>query len=116
MDWFLNFHLWTTTHYFAFKNRKRYPNMFFFYFSQDGRIDPILTKKDINLFINYTRAEKRHLSGMWGYLSLKFNEKSGLSLYKYILSTEYMRPEYNFPLYQDALPYSAEISVNIKFK
>jgi hypothetical protein len=111
IDWFINFNLWTTNHYFAFKNRNKYPNMFFFYFSKQGTVVPNLSKKEIKLFINYSRAERRNISGMWGFISLKFSDKSGLALYKAIAKTDYMRPEYSFPCYQMASPFSKELEV-----
>ena len=112
-----DFDKWTVHHYYAMKNRNKYPNMFFYYFPRSlfklSKIDE-KDKAKINeyVFQNY----EKNLNGKWGYLSLILEDQNieGQELFNSICNNSSIINFLNsFPLKEDAKP---DFDENIKIK
>ena len=81
-----NFDKWTIHHYYAMKNREKYPNMFFYYFPRTLFKIFKMKEEEKVLVIDYIfNTEGNVLNGKWGYLSLLLDDNpniSGETLYK----------------------------------
>jgi hypothetical protein len=113
LNYFENYDLWTKFHYFAFKYRKIYPNLFFHYFNYTGRITNNFNKSDINQILKTIRKYYDKCDGMWGFISIQLQHKNGITLYKYVSESEFNNSLISLPCLQDAKPYSEELKVNI---
>ena len=79
-----NFDKWTIHHYYAMKNREKYPNMFFYYFPRTLFKISRLKPEDKNNIIEYIfKTDGNILNGKWGYLSLLLKDQNinGETLY-----------------------------------
>ena len=100
-NYFNDFSLWNKFHFFAFKYRKQYPNMFFYYFSHDGKLNlDDLNKNEVSKILELKKQYNSKLNGMWGFISTIFNHRNGLTLYKLFSKSEFMA-NINVPLFQD---------------
>jgi hypothetical protein len=113
LNYFENFDLWTKAHYFAFKYRKTYPNLFFYYFSINGKINQYFDIEDNKLILKTLRTFQNKCNGLWGYISSQLKNKNGNILYKYVSESEFCNSSCSIPCIQDAKPYSDELAVNI---
>ena len=104
-----DFNKWTVHHYYAMKNREKYPNMFFYYFPrrllQIGKID----EKDNSNIIDYIfRTDEKKINGKWGYLSLLLEKNPNISGEQLFNLLSNIRTIVNFsnsyPLKEDAAP------------
>jgi hypothetical protein len=111
-NFFENFDLWGAVHYYAFKSRWTYPNLFFFYFNYEGIVDEEFQTKALAPILTTLRDSKIKTDGMWGYLSLLVKRKNGIKLNEFLSKTEYYNHANSTPCDQDALPdFSSEIKV-----
>jgi hypothetical protein len=108
---FSDFSIWNKLHYFSFKHRKTYPNLFFFYFSYNGQLTEDLSSLDKTNVLNAIREYKHKINGSWGFLSLFTTDKNGLETYKYFCQTEHMTKNISLMIIQDIPPFNDHIKV-----
>ena len=104
-----NFDKWTIHHYYAMKNREKYPNMFFYYFPRTLFKIFKMKEEEKVLVIDYIfNTEGNILNGKWGYLSLLLDNNpniSGETLYSSISNNRsVINCSNSFPLKEDAKP------------
>ena len=110
-DLFSEFDTWNAIHYFAFKHRKKYPNLFFCYFSHTGRVIEEFSTKDKSSIISLLQEYKQKLNGHWGFLSLFTSNKSGFEVYNFFSKTEFFNSNISQLIFQDAIPVNEETKV-----
>ena len=103
-----NFDKWTMHHYYAMKNREKYPNMFFYYFPRYLFQVSKLNEQEKGKIIEYIfEKEGSVLNGKWGYLSLLL-ENPNINGEQLFISISNNRGIVNFsnsfPLKEDAKP------------
>ena len=108
INYFLEFDKWTVHHYYAMKNREKYPNMFFYYFPRTLFQISKIEQVEKNQIIEYIfKTDEKKLNGKWGYLSLIL-ENPNIKGEQLFLSISNNRSVVNFsnsfPLIEDALP------------
>jgi hypothetical protein len=111
-DLFSDFDSWNKIHYFAFAHRKRFPNMFFFYFSYSGFISQDFASKDKTSIAMLVKEFKNKINGCWGYLSLFTSNKNGFDVYKFFSNSENFNSQISQMIIQDAAPFCEEVIVN----
>ena len=104
-----DFDKWTIHHYYAMKNREKYPNMFFYYFPRSLFKIFKMTEEEKALVIDYIfNTEGNVLNGKWGYLSLLLDNNSNISgetLYSAISNNRsVINCSNSFPLKEDSKP------------
>ena len=103
-----DFDKWTVHHYYAMKNREKYPNMFFYYFPRSLFKISQMTDAEKKPIIDYIfKTEGNILNGKWGYLSLLLDNIniSGETLYCIISNNRNIINFSNsFPLKEDLKP------------
>ncbi len=109
-----NIKKWDKIRYFAFKNRKKYPNLFFYYFNQDGILDNQFSSADKKKIFSIVSKTPKLFNGLWGYFSLIFNQKNGLEIYKFFSKMQIFSTSNSIPCFQDGKPYDDQIKVNLK--
>jgi hypothetical protein len=112
IDLFHDFDRWTIIHYYAFKQRNKYRNLFYHYFSASGIIDEIFSTEDMKELIHLIKKYGKNLNGMWGFLSLVFLNKNGISIYKAVNKSHFYNHLCSASCYQDGDPsFSKKIKV-----
>jgi len=111
----VNIQKWDKLRYFSFKNRKRYPNLFFYYFNPKGKIKREFTKTEKEKVYSTICQNPKLFNGLWGYISLNFNEKNGIEIYKFFSKLPILSSCNSMPCIQDGKPYSEEIKVKFYF-
>ena len=103
-----NFDKWTIHHYYAMKNREKYPNMFFYYFPRTLFKISGLNNDDKDKIIEYLfKTDGKNINGKWGYLSLLLGDQNinGETLYNSVANNRNIINFSNsFPLKEDAKP------------
>lgn len=113
---FEEFDEWTKLHYYAFKLRKLYPNLFFHYFNSEGVIKDSFTMEERKTILTNLKKFKNSMNGMCGYLSLLLKNKNGILTYKMLNNSEFYDHSISTPCIQDASSkFSEEIHVSFKF-
>lgn len=107
---------WDKIRYFSFKNRKRYPNLFFYYFNQEGKVNKEFTSQEKNKILSLVTKDPKLYNGLWGYFSLIFNNKNGLEIYKYFSKLQLFSCSNSLPCIQDGKPFNEEIKVIFKLE
>jgi hypothetical protein len=102
IDYFTQFNLWTPIHYFAFKHRLSYLNLFTFYFPIKGTLISNITDDERQTLFSFISLHKDNINGFWGFLSQLIPNKNGLEIYDYISHTEFFEMEICVPCYYDA--------------
>lgn len=102
IDYFTQFNLWTPIHYFAFKHRLSYLNLFTFYFPIKGTLISNITDDERQTLFSFISLHKENINGFWGFLSQLIPNKNGLEIYDYISHTEFFEMEICVPCYYDA--------------
>ena len=106
INYFTNFDKWTMHHYYAMKNREKYPNMFFYYFPTSLFQISKIEEQDKSKVIDYIlKMDEKKLNGRWGYLSLVLENANinGEQLYNSISNNRAIINFSNsFPLKEDA--------------
>lgn len=100
-NYFEDFTLWTKIHYYAIKNRKFYPNLFFFHFPFSGVLVKEMTEDERQKIFTFMSIHKSKINGMWGYLSLLLDNKNGIEIYYTINQTEFFESSISFPCFQE---------------
>jgi hypothetical protein len=114
IDLFQDFNRWTKIHYYAFKLRKDYPNLFFHYFSPSGKVEEAFSKPDVKELLTTIRQFGKNMNGMWGFLSLALPNKNGIAVYKMISGSEFFNHSFSVACTQNGDPsFSNEINVSI---
>ena len=109
---FEEFSKWSKIHYYAFKYRQIYPNLFFHYFGSNGQIEETFSKKDIQAILTTTKKYGKDVNGLWGYLSVLLENKNGICVYKMISSWVTFNHCYSVGCIQNGdLSFSNEIKV-----
>jgi hypothetical protein len=109
-----NLEKWDKIRYFSFKNRRRYPNLFFYYFNQEGKLNKEFTNQEKNKILSLVSKDPKLYNGLWGYFSLYFSNKNGLEIYKFFSKLELFSCSNSLPCIQDGKPYNEEIKVKFK--
>jgi hypothetical protein len=78
-----NLEKWDKIRYFSFKNRRRYPNLFFYYFNYEGKLNKEFSNQEKNKLLSTVSKDPKLYNGLWGFFSLNFNNKNGLEIYKF---------------------------------
>ena len=108
INYITNFDKWTMHHYYAMKNREKYPNMFFYYFPTSLFQISKIEEQDKSKVIDYIlKTDEKKLNGRWGYLSLILENANvnGEQLYNSISNNRAIINFSNsFPLKEDAKP------------
>ena len=112
---FENFTTWTKIHYYAFKNRHLYPNLFFHYFSLNGIVDDNFSQSEISTTLTNLRKYKKNINGLWGYLSTMLKNKNGIIVFKEINNSSFYEHSISLPCIQDGEAFSPEIKVSKNF-
>ena len=103
-----NFDKWTIHHYYAMKNREKYPNMFFYFFPRTLFKISRLNNDDKDKIIEYLfKTDGKNINGKWGYLSLLLGNQNinGETLYNSVANNRNIINFSNsFPLKEDAKP------------
>ena len=102
INFFLDFNLWTKVHYYAFKLRKSFPNLFFYYFSKEGIVSENFSEKEIKEYMRLMRIYKNQINGLWGVASLLFENKTGMVLYKMMNKTSFLNSNSSVGCIQNA--------------
>ena len=113
-DLFSDFSLWNKIHYYSLIHRKKYPNMFFFYFSHSGKLSEEFSNKDKSSIITLINEYKHKINGCWGYLSLFTTHKNGFETYKFFNNSDFFSQNISHLIFQDAIPFNQEVKVSIK--
>lgn len=103
INYFQDFSLWTKIHYYAFLNRKQYPNLFFFYFPYSGILIEGLIQNERNAILTFMKENKQMINGLWGYLSLILQNKNGLEVYSIISKSQFFEASISYPCIQNKL-------------
>jgi hypothetical protein len=101
---FEQFDNWTKIHYYAFKLRQEYPNLFFHYFNYDGIVDDSFSRKEMELILTTLKNFKNCIDGMYGFLSLLVKNKNGITIFKKINTSAFLEHSISVPCIQDAKP------------
>ena len=120
INYFTNFDKWTMHHYYAMKNREKYPNMFFYYFPTSLFQISKIKEEDKSKVIDYIlKTDEKNLNGRWGYLSLVLDNTTinGEQLYNSISNNRAIINFSNsFPLKEDARPdFDKSIEEKVKY-
>ncbi len=117
INFFNNFDLWTKLHYYAFKLRRTYPNLFFYFFSREGIIIENFSTKEINDFMRIMRLYRNEINGLWGIASLIFENKNGQTLFKMMNNTSFLNCSTSLGCIQDAdISKIGEFKVKLEIK
>jgi hypothetical protein len=98
---FNNFNLWTKIHYYAFKLRRTYPNLFFYFFSRDGVVVEKFSTKEVYDFMRIMRVYRKEINGLWGVASLIFENKNGQTFFKMMNNTSFFNSSTSLGCVQD---------------
>jgi hypothetical protein len=110
----INIEKWDKIRYFAFKNRKRYPNLFFYYFNHEGKVIKDFTSQEKNRILSLISKDPKLYNGLWGYFSLNFNYKNGLEIYKFFSKLQIFSCSNSLPCIQDGKPYNDDLKVKFR--
>ncbi len=100
-DYFEDFSLWNKLHFYSFIYRRVYPNMFFYFFSINGKVrEDDLSKSEVNKILELQKKYGKKLNGMWGFISTILKNRNGLSTYLSFSKLDYIS-EISVPLFQD---------------
>jgi len=114
-NFFSDFDEWSKLHYYAFKLRKIYPNLFFHYFNFEGIINDTFTSEERKALLTNIKKFKNSINGMSGYLSLLLKNKNGILIYKMLNNSEFYDHSISTPCIQDASSkFSEEIHVSLE--
>ncbi len=114
-NFFEEYDEWSKLHYYAFKLRKVYPNLFFHYFNYEGVIKDSFTMEERKTILTYLKKFKNNMNGLCGFLSLLLKNKNGILTYKMLNNSEFYDHSISTPCIQDASSrFSEEIHVSSK--
>jgi hypothetical protein len=105
---------WNKLKYFALKKREIYPNLFFYYFNFNGIITKNLSKDDKKKLISFltnSNSSKIKYNGLWGFVSLYFENKNGIEIFNSISKLEIFNSGISIPCIQDGKPYDEKTKV-----
>ena len=108
---------WEKLKYFALKNREKFPNLFFYFFNYKGIITKNFSKEDIKKLISFLTSNSnsnssKKYNGLWGFVSLYFENKNGIEIFKYISKLEIFNSGFSVPCVQDGKAYDEETKEN----
>lgn len=106
-----NLEKWDKVKYFAFKKRNKYPNLFFYYFNEQGIVNKEFSDFEKNKIKNIITNNSKKYNGLFGYFSLMFTFKCGLEIFKFISKLEIFSASISFPCIQEGKPFNEEIRV-----
>lgn len=109
-----NFENWDKIRYFAFMNRRKYPNLFFYYFNYEGKLNKEFTSQEKNKILSLVSKDPKLYNGLWGYFSLNFKDKNGLEIYKFFSKLQIFSCSNSLPCIQDGKPYNDKLKVFYK--
>jgi hypothetical protein len=113
VDLFQDFDRWTKIHYYAFKLRNTYKNLFFHYFSASGILQEVFSTGQMKELITLIKKYGKNLNGMWGFLSLAFHDKNGVAIFKAISGSAFYNHQCSVTCFQDGDPsFCKEIKVS----